>query len=174
MADKGFLVVSSWLVCAMCVGCATGGTSADSVVIPGQAPVSMVSEETHRQWGSQRFVSSSTHNLSKQGSFAEPMRASRSEVDEPTRAMLTNGFENIRRSTDQCLARSMKRDGKVPAPKVRIQLTIRGDGKVTGMRMDGGLRGTVFGNCLRSHVGRWRFDPWGGRPIKVARIYVLE
>jgi hypothetical protein len=165
------LITAITLLLSTCTlgGCATTqGVKASTKRIPGQAPVSLASADVHDKWGGRpstaRIPSRRAYN---QRDTLEPSPSSGPDN-------IREGFENIKRSTDQCLARSMKRDGKLPAPKVRLMVTIREDGRVTRLNMNRQLNGTIFGNCLNAHIDRWRFDPWKGKPVKVARVFILE
>lgn len=156
-------------------GCASAPETALSQAgpAPGQAPVSLASPDMHQKWGAAPEATIPTPPRPAAEDAVEPVRE-HTRTKDPTRDMLAAGFQNIRRSTDQCLARYLKRNGEVPTSRLHLQLTIRGDGKVARMTMDRELSGTVFGTCLRSHMDRWHFDAWGGEPIKVARIFILE
>ena len=87
---------------------------------------------------------------------------------------LVDGFRNVRHSADQCLERHMKRSGRLPKGKVKVIVTIAGDGAVSDVRMDEEVTNTVFESCMRSHTSRWRFPKFAGEPLHVARVFLLQ
>lgn len=87
---------------------------------------------------------------------------------------LVRGFRNVRRSADQCLERHLKRQGRLPKGKVKVVVTINGDGRVSGLNMDREISNTLFDSCMRAHKSRWRFPPFSGKPLLVSRVFVLQ
>ena len=169
--SKTLTIATTLALIALQTGCATtNDVETPMKRIPGQAPISLASPDVHNQWDKEVTSAPRPSRGTTTRDQTTPLRSDPG----PNRDTISVGFENIRRSTDQCLARSMKREGRVPAPKVRILVTIREDGKVTRLTLNQHLRGTTFSNCLNSHIDRWRFDPWQGSPVKVARVFILE
>jgi hypothetical protein len=109
-------------------------------------------------------------------------RAERTEVDDAAASLpdtlkredLVRGFRNVRRSADQCLERHIKRQGRLPKGKVKVVVTIDGDGRVSGLNMDQEVSNTLFDSCMRAHKSRWRFPQFSGKPLLVSRVFVLQ
>jgi hypothetical protein len=91
-----------------------------------------------------------------------------------TRADLLAGFKSVRRSARHCLERSLKAQVPLPKSKVKVTVTILGSGRVDSVSMDQAVRNTPFGACMKSHRGRWKFPRFGGRPMQVSKIFVLQ
>jgi len=87
---------------------------------------------------------------------------------------LVRGFRNVRRSADQCLERHIKRQGRLPKGKVKVVVTINGNGRVSGLNMDREVSNTLFDSCMRAHKSRWRFPEFSGKPLLVSRVFVLQ
>lgn len=92
----------------------------------------------------------------------------------PDRQALLEGFAHISRSTQQCLERYKKRHPRAPVETLRVEIQVQRDGSVSQLQVDRVVRETSFGRCLQAHSSRWRFAPFTGEPIQVARNFQLK
>jgi hypothetical protein len=111
-------------------------------------------------------------------SVEAPERKSSPQSGAPTslsREQLSRGFVNIRKSVFQCVEKQTRRSGDdFAAGKVNITVTISNSGAVSGVNIGSGMGRSVFGMCMKSHKGRWRFPPFSGSPMMVKRAFVIQ
>lgn len=85
------------------------------------------------------------------------------------------GFRRIRRSVMVCRERFMRRGGRFETPKIKVSIVIQPTGRVSKYSTSPGtLAGTEFDQCMKSHMGRWRFAKWDGSPTEVSSSYILQ
>jgi predicted Zn finger-like uncharacterized protein len=90
------------------------------------------------------------------------------------KAALDKGFEGVRRSVDQCLARHRKVHGEPPKGKVKLGVTISRSGQVSALSIDDDVANSVFHSCMLSHRTRWAFPAFDGESIEVRKSFVLQ
>ncbi len=71
-----------------------------------------------------------------------------------------------------CARRHARRTGRPPARSV-LRFTVQPDGRTRRPTVVGAAS-TVFGRCVATRVGRWRFAPFAGAAIEVERTLVYQ
>ena len=87
------------------------------------------------------------------------------------------GFKRIRRSVASCHQRQVSRGLPIDAGKVHVTVEIQGSGEVTGLKLSpASFNHSEFSACMHQdqRLGRWKFDAYGGKTIKIKHTYVLE
>ena len=81
------------------------------------------------------------------------------------------GFSGIARSADQCLSRFRKKGETFPLESIRVEVTIKPNGRVSRMVLPRKVRWSAFGRCMKAHSDRWLFPVFEGRPIRAAKVF---
>lgn len=87
------------------------------------------------------------------------------------------GFKKIRRSVAYCHQRQVSRGLPLSSAKVHVTVEIKGSGEVSAVKLSpASFKHTEFESCMQEHRrrGRWRFDAYGGKTIKIKNTYVLQ
>jgi outer membrane biosynthesis protein TonB len=181
---KNLTSLLSFCACSLLLlGCAQAQSARRAQVAPTQEarPVASAAPEA-RPARAQPSASTATRQAARQE--VEPVaqaapgdpqaQAAQPLPRRPDRRALLEGFSHIRRSTQQCLERYKKRHTTAPVEKLRVEIKVQRDGSVSQLRVDRAVRGTSFGRCLKAHADRWRFAPFSGEPIQVARSFQLK
>jgi len=84
------------------------------------------------------------------------------------------GFKKIRKSLGYCHQRHVSR-GLAVEPKISMTVEIQISGSVTSMNIEPRtMQNTELDRCMRSHMHRWRFAEFNGKPLKIKHTYVLQ
>ncbi|MEM1350143.1 MAG: GYF domain-containing protein, partial [Myxococcota bacterium] len=84
------------------------------------------------------------------------------------------GFKKIRKSLGYCHQRHISR-GLPVEPKISMTVEIQTSGSVTSMKIEPRMmQNTELDRCMQSHMQRWRFASFRGKPLKIKHTYVLQ
>ena len=85
------------------------------------------------------------------------------------------GFRKIKKSVNYCYRKHSMRGLPLDSPKVKLTVEIQGSGKVSDLLLSpSSVQYTVFDECMKSQVPRWKFSAYGGKSIKIQHTYVLQ
>lgn len=87
------------------------------------------------------------------------------------------GFNKIKRSVASCHQRQVTRGLPLSSSKVHITVEIQGTGKVSDLKISpASFKHSEFETCMQDHRkrGRWKFDAYGGKTVKIKHTYVLQ
>jgi len=87
------------------------------------------------------------------------------------------GFKKIRRSVASCHQRQVTRGLPLSSSKVHITVEIQGSGNVSDLKISpASFKHSEFETCMQDHRkrGRWKFEAYGGKTVKIKHTYVLQ
>ncbi|MEC9396008.1 MAG: GYF domain-containing protein [Myxococcota bacterium] len=87
------------------------------------------------------------------------------------------GFTKIKRSVASCHQRQVTRGLPLSSSKVHITVEIQGTGQVSDLKISpASFKHSEFETCMQDHRkrGRWKFEAYGGKTVKIKHTYVLQ
>ena len=76
-----------------------------------------------------------------------------------------------------CHQRQVTRGLPLSSSKVHITVEIQGTGQVSDLKISpASFKHSEFETCMQDHRkrGRWKFEAYGGKTVKIKHTYVLQ